>query len=238
MPVFFRPVVTTVLLGALYTVPALLSIAQADTPHYNQISLRAEVGQEIPRDRMHVTLYTEVQGTDPAALAAGLTQTLNQSLAAARKTEGVEVSLGSRNSYPLYDEKGQTITGWRERGEIRLQSSDFASLSRLTAELLGDLKMGGMEFSVADTTRKKSENSLIKAAVDAFKARAELTTQALGGSGYKLVNLTLNTNQVSRPIPMLRAKSMMAESAPVQDIEAGTSEVSVSADGTIEVQMP
>ena len=120
-----------------------------------------------------------------------------------------------------------------------MQSSDFASLSRLTADLLGTLKMGGMTFTVADETRKKSEDALLKEAVNAFKARAQLATDALGGSGYKLVNLNLITNNATGPMPMMRMKTMAyAESAPSQDIEAGTSAVSITADGVIEVQTP
>ena len=40
-------------IGALASLPAL-----ADDIHYNQISLRAEASQEVPRDLMIVTLYT------------------------------------------------------------------------------------------------------------------------------------------------------------------------------------
>src|SRR3546814_6776561 len=65
------------------------------------------------------------------------------------------------------------ITGWRERSELRLESSDFAALSKLTGELLTDLKMGGMDFAIATPTRKASEDTLLKEAVSAFKARAQ-----------------------------------------------------------------
>lgn len=151
------------------------------------------------------------------------------------------VSLGSRNSYPVYDDKGQKITAWRERAEIRLESTDFAALSQLTADLLGKLKMGSMDFSIADATRAKNEDAMMKGAVDALKARAQVLTDALGGKGYKLVSLNLNTSGAPRPMPVMRmaaAKFASMDSAPAQEIEAGTSQVTVSADGTIEVQMP
>ncbi|WP_312270258.1 SIMPL domain-containing protein [Pseudomonas sp.] len=249
MPVFSRlatsPALTKHLsrgAASIMAAGALVSVshaAQAEEPRYNQISLRAEVSQDVPRDRMQVTLYTEQQGNDPAKLAADITKALNEGVEAARKVNGVEISQGGRNSFPLYDDKRQTITAWRERGELHLQSSDFASLSRLTADLLGTLKMGGMTFTVADETRKKSEDALLKEAVNAFKARAQLATDALGGSGYKLVNLNLITNNATGPMPMMRMKTMAyAESAPSQDIEAGTSAVSITADGVIEVQTP
>lgn len=215
--------------------------ALADEPRYNQVSLRAEVSQEVAHDLMHVTLFTEGQGTDPAKLAAQTTTALNAALEQARKVKGVTVSLGSRNSYPVYDDKGQKITAWRERAEVRLESTDFAALSQLTADLLGKLKMGSMDFSIADATRAKNEDALMKGAVNAFKARAQILTDALGGKGYKLVSLNLNTSGAPRPVPVMRMAAMKAGSfsdAPAQEIEAGTSQVVVSADGTIEVQMP
>lgn len=63
--------VITLSVGALASLPALA----ADELHYNQISLRAEVSQEVARDKMIVTLYTESQNSDPAKLAAEITNT-------------------------------------------------------------------------------------------------------------------------------------------------------------------
>lgn len=220
----------------------LLSLAAyAEEVHYNQISLRAEVNQEIAHDLMHVTLYSEAQDSDPAALAAQISKTLNASIAQARKAKGVSVAMGSRHSYPVYDDKGQQITAWRERAELRLESADFSALSRLTGEMLQDLKMGGMNFSIASATRKTHEDALLKEAVAAFKARAQLATEALGGSGYKLVNLSLNSGGFQAPMPM-RMNTMKGaarmEDAVTPEIEAGTSQVTINADGVIEVQMP
>ncbi|MGY4534916.1 putative secreted protein [Pseudomonas sp. TE3786] len=215
--------------------------SHAEEARYNQVALRAEVSQDVAHDLMNVTLYTEAQNNDPAKLAADTTQTLNIAVERARQSKEVTVKLGSRNSYPIYDNNGQQITGWRERGEIRLESADFATLSKLTAELLKDLKMGSMDFAIATPTRKKAEDELLKDAVAAFKARADIATAAVGGKSYKLVSLNLSSAgfQPIRPMRMEAMASMsMSKSAAPQEIEAGTSEVTVAADGVIEVQMP
>lgn len=213
----------------------------ADEARYNQIALRAEVNQEVAHDLMHVTLYTEAQHSDPAKLAAEITTALNRTLEQARQVRGVSIKLGSRHSYPVYDDKGQQITAWRERAEVRLESADFARLSTLTGELLQRMKMAGMDFSIATDTRKAREDAMLKDAVNAFRARAQLTTEALGGKSYKLVSLNLSTGGFQPPMPMraYEAKGMaMMDAAPTPQIEAGTSQVTVSADGVIEVQMP
>lgn len=212
--------------------------AMAEDRRYNQIALRAEVSREVAHDRMHVTLYSETQHSDPAQLAAQTTSTLNQALQRARQDKTVIVSQGSRNSYPVYDEKGQRISNWRERAELRLESSDFPALARLTADLLQTLKMGGMHFSVSDPLRQQHEDALLKDAIASFQARAQLATEALGGSGYKLISLNLNDGNFQ---PVMRSAAMkmdMTEAAPIPEIEAGSRQISVNADGVIEVQLP
>jgi len=226
----------TLSLGALASLPAL-----ADGVNYNQVSLRAEASQEVPRDLMIVTLYTEAQNTDSAKLAADITTAMNKAIGQAKQVKDVTMRQGNRNSYPIYDNKTQKITGWRERAELRLESTDFAALSKLTGELMQTLKMGNMQFTVANATRKTSEDALLKDAVNAFKARAQLATEALGGKGYKIVNLNLNSNGYPQPymrsVMMMKAAPAAMDAAPTPEVEAGTSEVSMSADGVIEVQM-
>lgn len=210
--------------------------AVADEQHYNQISLHAEASSEVAYDRMQVTLYSEAQHQDPTQLAADTTETLNKAVSRARKAKGITVSQGSRSSYPVYGEDGTRITGWRERAELRLESGDFTALSELTADLLDTLKMGSMNFSVSDALRKQNEDVLLKDAVAAFRARAQLTTEALGGSDYRIVSLNLGSGGYQPVMRNLAMKSMESMDAP--DIAAGTRQVSISADGVIEVEMP
>ncbi|MEB0205306.1 SIMPL domain-containing protein [Pseudomonas sp. CCC3.1] len=227
----------TLTIGAFASLPAL-----AEGVNYNQVSLRAEASQEVPRDLMIVTLYTEAQNTDSAKLAAEVTTIMNKAIGEAKQAKAVTLRQGNRNSYPIYDNKTQKITGWRERAELRLESTDFAALSKLTGDLMQTLKMGNMQFTVGNHTRKTSEDALLKDAVNAFKARAQLATDALGGKGYKIVNLNLNSNGYPQPYMrsemMMKAASPAMDSAPTPEVEAGTSEISMSADGVIEIQMP
>ena len=220
------------LLACLACAPVL-----ADEPRYNQISLRAEATSEVAHDRMHVTLYSEAQHQDPAQLAAQTTEVMNQALQRARQAKDVLVSQGSRNTYPVYEEKGQQITAWRERAELRLESGDFAALSQLTGDLMQNLKMGGMHFSVSDAIRKQNEDALLKDAIAAFRARAQLATEALGGRDFRIVTLNLGSGGGYQPVMRSMAmKSMDSMAAP--EIEAGTRQVSVTADGVIEVRIP
>lgn len=211
--------------------------ALADEPRYNQVSLRAEVSREVPHDRMQVTLYSESQHSDPARLAEGTTQTLNQAMQRARLAKGVTTRQGNRSSYPVYDDKGQKIVGWRERAELHLESADFAMLAGLVAELLQTLKMADMQFSVSETLGRQTEDALLKEAVAAFRARAKLATEALGGREYRLVSLSLDGGGF-QPLHSPRMKTAMFDAAAVPEIEAGSRPISLTASGVIEVVQP
>jgi predicted secreted protein len=228
-------------LFALSTLTLASFSALADEPRYNLVSVRAEASQEVPRDLMQVTLYSEAQNKDPAKLAAQITETLNKAVTQAREVKDITTRQGSRNSTPVYDDKSQKIIGWSEHAELRLESADFAALSKLTGELLTDLKIAGMDFSISKPARMASEDTLLKEAVLNFKKRAQLVTDAMGGNGYKVVNLNLNTSGYPQPYmraPVMMMKAAPRDSAPAPEVEAGTSQVNVIAEGMIEVQMP
>ena len=227
------------LIASLATSTGLLANEQT----YNQVSLRAEAQQEVAHDQMQVTLYSEERDTDPARLANTITKTLNQAVESARQHPQINVRLCNRSRYPVHDSKGQKITGWRERAELRLESTDFSALSELTGELLQSLKMANMQFSIAPKTRTASEDQLLKEAISAFQARAQLVSEALGSTQYKVVNLNLNSSGFSAPPIYARSAKMMSsamsdESTAIPEVEAGSSQVSIIADGVIEVALP
>lgn len=230
-------------LALLITCLAISTTALASEQPYNQISLRAEAHQDVAHDQMQVTLYTEDQDVDAARLATTITNTLNHALQTARNHPKTSVKMGSRRSYPVHDSKGQKITAWRERAEIQLESTDFPSLSTLTGELLQTLKMANMQFSIAPKTRINSEDQLLKDAISAFQARAKLISEAFGSTGYKVVHLNLNSSGFSRPPVYARAAKMQSSAmsdaaASIPEIEAGSSQVSIIADGVIEISLP
>ncbi|MDY0249403.1 MAG: SIMPL domain-containing protein [Pseudomonas sp.] len=235
---FLRATPIALLITSLATSTALFAGEQS----YNQISLRAEASQEVAHDQMQVTLYTEEQDADPARLASTVTKTLNAAVDKARKQSNINVKLGNRSSYPVHDSKGQKITAWRERAEIRLESTEFSELSALTGELLKTLKMANMQFSIAPKTRISSEDALLKDAISAFQARAKLVSEAFGSTHYKVVNLNLNSNGFTRPPVYARSakmlSSVMSEQVAAPEIEAGSSQVSIIADGVIEIVLP
>lgn len=223
----------TLLLTGLCLSPAL----QAADLNYHQVSLRAEASSEVPQNLMHVILYTEDRHSNAATLASNITQTLNQAISLAKALPEVKVSMGNRHSSPVHDDKGKKVVAWRERAELRLESTDFSQLSQLTGDLLNNMSMASMRFSLDKASRQLHENQLLEQAIASFRERALLTSKALGGKDYRLVSLSLNSQGGYQP-PMY-SRVAMASPAPMADsspmVEAGTTELKVSADGQIEV---
>ncbi|WP_022961764.1 SIMPL domain-containing protein [Halopseudomonas pelagia] len=211
----------------------------AEEVRYNQVSLRAEVQQAVSHDTLQVRLYAEDQDKDAGKLAGRITDRLNKALETARQTTGVSVSSGNRSSQPVYDEKREKIVAWRERGDILLESTDFASLSTLTGKLMGELNLGDMQFSLSPENRRSTEDELIREAIEAFKARADIATRSLGGTDYKIVNLNLNSQFMQPPMYRGAKMAMMADAESASpSVEGGQADVTVSADGVIEVNLP
>jgi len=222
----------------LFFVALLPSAAQASepAPRYNVVSLQASAQREVPNDLVNATLYVEVNDATPAKVADAVNQRLNEALRIAREYKSVRARSGNSRTFPVYT-RGNQLQGWRGRGELRLESEDFAALPELIGKLQGSLQLSGLQFSVSPQARRAAENTLITEAITAFKARAEIIKTALGGRGYKLQNLNVSSGHAPPPVPrvaMAQAVSAAPAVAP-PDLEAGLSTITVSASGTIEI---
>ena len=211
------------------------ALAAEPQPHYNVVELQAEAQRELPNDTLTATLYAEFNDADPAALADALNKSNNDALRIAREFSDVRARSGNNQTYPVYA-KGNVLQGWRGRAEIRLESKDFASVSRLIGKLQAHMRLGGIAFSVSPETRRQAENALIAEAIAAFKARADIVRTALGGRSYKIQRLNVSSGYT--PPPRYAATRMLAAAAaePVApELEGGTSAVKIVVGGTIEV---
>jgi len=121
----------------------------------------------------------------------------------------------------------------------------MTALATLSGELLEDLKMGGRSFTLSREKRTEYADSLTREAIAAFRARAQLITEALGGKSWRLINLDFADAGGVRPYNSARAlyAPMMDEAvmvsapapAPSQQVEAGSSSLNIRINGLIEV---
>lgn len=215
------------------------SSALAEPINYQQVSLNAEARREINNDLMTATLFIEQDDQDPARLADQINRKINEALALGKEFKTVKLRSSGRNTYPLYTAKNRA-DGWRSRADLSLESRDFAAASKLIGQLQSQLQLSGVGFAVSAEARDKTQNELITEAISAFRARADIIAQGFGMKSWKIVQTQIGANDM-HPMPMYktamaasRMDAMQAEVA-TPDMSSGSSSVSVTVSGTIEM---
>ena len=208
-----------------------------DELHYNQVRLQSQQTESVSNDTMHVTLQTYAQMQDPAKLAARINQEMEWALAQAKQVKGVKLRTGSYQTWPVT--RKEVTTGWRGQQDLVLESRDTQALSRLTGQLQDKLQIKSMNFTVSDEKRVTVENRLIDLALNAFKERAGIVGDNLKADGYRIVEISVGTS-TARPPMMHQARiaSMSMEASDAVAVEGGESDVRVTVNGTIELQIP
>src|SRR5690606_37392081 len=112
--------------------------------------------------------------------------------------------------WPDTDDKGK-IQNWRARGEIVLESKDFAAASALASKLADKVAISQISFSLSREAREAAEKKLLSQAADAFLARAQAAAQAFGYSSYRVQQLELSGGGSAAPVP--RPMAAMAKSS-------------------------
>lgn len=228
MPRFVRLLVT-----AFVLFPAVA--AAEDAPRYNQIHFQVERSRPIDNDRMHAVLSFTAEDDNAARLADQINRVMDGALKTAKARPKIEVRTGSYRTHPVYDK--DRIRRWRATQELLLEGADFAELGNLIGQLQERLQVASINFSVSAARRAAVEDELIAQALEAFKQRAELVRKQLAARGYRLVDVSINTNG-GQPVPVMRGLAMeaMDKSVAPPALEAGTSLLGVSVGGTIELQ--
>ena len=208
-----------------------------DELRYNQVRLQSRQTESVSNDTMHVTLQTYAEMQDPAKLATRINQEMEWALAQTKQLQGVKVRTGSYQTWPVT--RKEVTTGWRGQQDLILESRDTQVLSRLTGKLQDKLQIRSMSFSVSDEKRVTVENRLIDLALNAFKERARIVGDNLKANGYRIVELNVGTS-TSRP-PMMHQARVASMSAGANDavaVEGGESDIRITVNGTIELQIP
>ena len=208
---------TGVIAASLLAVLAISATVQADGDlRYNQVRLQAEQSEAVSNDTMHVTLRTFAESRDPADLATTINRDMDWALQLAKGVEGVGVSTGGYQTYPVHKEN--VIKGWRGQQDLVLEGRDHAALGRLVGQLQEKLQV-----------RSRT--------LDAFRERAGIVGSNLEAKGYRIVELNINTSSHQPPMPYQARMAAMEAAAPVVT-EAGDSDIRVSINGTVELQLP
>jgi predicted secreted protein len=202
----------------------------------NVVELQAEAQRDVPNDTLTAQFYVEASDPEARQVADTLNRTLNQAMAVAKGSPGVQARSGNSQTYPVYD-RSQHLTGWRGRAELRVDTRDFQAGAALIARLQSMLQLSSMSFSVSAEARRAAENELIPEAIAAFRTRADIVRRALDGRGYRIRHLAINSGGAPAPRPiMLRAMAAASSEVAAPQLEGGLAQVSVSVSGAVEVE--
>jgi predicted secreted protein len=209
--------------------------AEEDRPD-RRVGFSAERSREVANDWVTAVLSVTHEDPSPAEVAARINRDMSWALGLAKARSAVRARTGGYSTQPVYDPKRGSVRQWRGVQELVLESGDVAAVTALVGELQERLQVQSLGTSVSPERRRKVEDELVVEALQAFQARADLVTRSFGASGYRLVEVHVGTGGgVPPPRPMMRTMAAEAQMAPPA-LEAGTSEISATANGSIELR--
>ncbi|OOR90049.1 hypothetical protein B0181_05175 [Moraxella caviae] len=216
---------------------AALSLATPAFAEYDRISFESEVSQEVANDEMRATLVKTAQADNAQDIAKILNRTINEALKIAKKYPDVQVSTGRQSTYLRYADNSSTkIVGFTGSASLELKSQDFSAASQLMADLQALMVTENLNFGVSEATRATAQKQLAHEAAKRFQSDALAISHSFGAQNYKIVNVQLNSNRYSVAPMMYSAKLRDASGGiEAQNMEAGSSKLSYSANGTIEL---
>lgn len=208
----------------------------AENPYtYDRINLSAGAQGKAANDILVAILFSRSEGPSAEPLAGEVNKAIAAGIELAKKVPEVAVQTLDYQTFPTY--QNQKVTGWSVQQSIRLESKNPEQLSQLVGELQKTLKIEAINYLVSPENLRSTEDRLMSEALKAFQQRAELITRELGRKRYRMVALEVNTGGTA-PAPLrpgVRAMAMGAAAAPPV-IEAGEQPVTVTVQGTIELQ--
>ena len=217
---------------------SLPSIGSAKQPlTYDRVNFSVSVNEEVENDTVTAILYAQREGSDSGTLDDSVNKDITWAIEHVKEVPDIKVQTRDYQTNPIYSK--QTLTGWRVRQSISLETKEIKTLSGLLGKLQERIAIQSISYSISPERRQTVEDQLITEALSQFKSRANLVTRELNRPVYRIVNLDINTGNVPPAYPMARGAMMMAEKASVSPpaLEAGTNTITVTVNGTIELQV-
>ncbi|MGY4828859.1 SIMPL domain-containing protein [Sphaerotilaceae bacterium SBD11-9] len=223
---------------ALALLFAASSVWAADPAPQNVVGLAASASVEVTKDLLSVTLSTTREGTDAAAVQAGLKQALDAALAEAKKAAKpgqIEVQTGNFSLFPRYAQKGG-ITGWQGTAELGIEGRDIPGIAQLTGRIT-TMTIARVGTGLSREQREKVESDVAAQAIARYRAKAADYAKQFGFSGYTLREVNVNASEPAAyaAAPMLRQGGMAVASAEALPVELGKGTVTVNVNGTVQL---
>ena len=229
-----QPLAITLIVAFSVTKPA---VAHETPQSYDRVNFQVSAIEEVASDILISVMYSERSGQKPSTTADEVNRNISWAVDLAKKSSSIKVQTLHYRQDPLYN--NQSISGWKIRQSIRLESTDAESLSALIGEMQERLSVASLRYTISPTRRDEVERRLIAEALNRFKSRGEQIKVELGRTDYRIVNIDVVTSgQSSAPIRMRAAAMMEDDAVAAPAIEPGVQTVNVQVSGSIELTLP
>ena len=231
-----KPFVARILVLALALPGAAMS--QETPPPSGVVRLSSSATTEVAQDLMTLTLTTTREGLDASAVQAALKQALDAALNEAKrvvKPGQLDVHTGNFSLHPRYTNKG-VMSGWQGTAELVVEGRDMPAIAQLAGRISG-MTVNRVEHSLARETREKAEGEVSARAIERYRAKAADYARQFGYAGYTIREVNVMANEPpGGPIPMMmRAKMASAQEDAALPVEAGKAMVTVTVEGTVQM---
>ena len=215
---------------------------QADEPLlYNVFSFSSEASADVDNDLMVATLAVQAQDKDASVLASKVNASMNWAINVLRPYTTLKKKTREYLTYPRYDtSQARRLIGWRASQTLQIETDDFKSAGKAIQKLQEKLQVQSINLAVKPETRKKAADALINKALSSFKDRARLVQRNMGATGFKVLDVNVQSDRGGAPVYQARGESydmMRSSVAEAPAIEAGTSRVSVQVYGRVQLEL-
>lgn len=225
--------------AALLLCAALSLPAAAEPLHYNLLRFSETASRSVPNDQMTLRLRVQSRHSDAARAAADTTRKLNLLQSRLRALPGTEAELEGRSAYPVYGDGSRNPRAWEDSAVLRVSGSDFQALGKLAAQSSGEAVVDSLHFSLKPDTARRLTETLSTEVLQRFRQRAQTLSGAMGGSGFRVVEISLqqdlSADAAAKAAPSAARAYSAAEHMPEPVFDTpGTSTVSQTANGVIQ----
>jgi predicted secreted protein len=241
--------------GLCFSVPAA---AQSAAPCFLKegqtlLNISATERTTVDQDTVVATLRVEKENKDASDLQDEINEMMQGAVKKVKSVQDVEVETQQYYVYEQYNyphpvrseedrQKREETKTWRGSQSLTLESKNAENLLDLAGELQSDgFLMNGLNYKLSTEKQEEVRESLMEAALEKLRARAERAATALGRETVEMIEVNIDAAPSFNPQPMVRGKmEMMAMSAdasgapPVAEPGKNDIEMTVSAKAVLE----
>jgi uncharacterized protein len=229
-----------ILAAAVAGMPAV-AMAEVTGPAINGTRLDIVAQGSVKRvpDLAIISAGVVTQARDAKSAMAGNATAMARVLTALRGAgvadrDMATAQIGLSPQYRYAENQPPVVTGYQANNSVSIRFRDVAKSGAILDALVA---AGANQISGPTLTLDKPEAAQDEARADAIKtarARAELYAKAAGMTVKRIVAIS-EMGDVSRPMPMMVQRGMMAETAAKSEIVPGEQDVGVSVSVTFEL---